>query len=111
MRVGNDTYGTGGDLVPVKKRAVVNPNYLANSGYDITLLELTLRVDQDAYEGHRLDRDRGPVGARHERDHRRLGRDQLEGGNTPNRLQEAKRPDHDRRLLLRRVLRLRRAGR
>ena len=39
VRIGNDTSGTGGDVVPVK-RAVVNPNYLANSGYDITLLEL-----------------------------------------------------------------------
>jgi trypsin len=40
VRIGNDRSGTGGDVVAVK-RAVVNPNYLLNSGYDITLLELS----------------------------------------------------------------------
>src|SRR3954452_17528307 len=40
VRIGNDLIDQGGDVVPVK-RAVVEPSYLATSGYDITLLELS----------------------------------------------------------------------
>ena len=40
VRIGNDVYGTGGEVVPVQQ-ATVEPNYLLNSGYDITLLKLS----------------------------------------------------------------------
>jgi secreted trypsin-like serine protease len=40
VRIGNSTYGTGGEVVPVSQ-AVVEPDYLATSGYDITLLKLS----------------------------------------------------------------------
>src|SRR3954464_6422707 len=40
LRIGNDVADAGGEVVPVSQ-AIVNPNYLANSGYDITLLKLS----------------------------------------------------------------------
>jgi trypsin len=40
VRIGNDNADTGGEVVPVS-RAIVEPNYLINSGYDITLLQLS----------------------------------------------------------------------
>jgi trypsin len=89
VRVGNDTYGTGGDLVPVK-RAVVNPNYLANSGYDITLLELTRSSTKTPTK----------VTGSTETAAWAAGTSEIiagwgatkEGGSTPNRLQEANVP-------------------
>jgi secreted trypsin-like serine protease len=39
VRIGNDVADTGGEVVPVSQ-AIVEPNYLLNSGYDITLLKL-----------------------------------------------------------------------
>ncbi len=40
VRIGNDLIDQGGEVVPVS-RAVVEPSYLATSGYDITLLQLS----------------------------------------------------------------------
>src|SRR3954463_9962894 len=40
VRIGNDVADTGGEVVPVSQ-AIVEPNYLLNSGYDITLLKLS----------------------------------------------------------------------
>jgi secreted trypsin-like serine protease len=40
VRIGNDNADTGGEVVPVKQ-AIVEPSYLATSGYDITLLQLS----------------------------------------------------------------------
>ena len=40
VRIGNDVADTGGEVVPVQQ-AIVEPNYLVNSGYDITLLKLS----------------------------------------------------------------------
>ena len=40
VRIGNDTIDTGGEVVPVSQ-AIVEPSYLATSGYDITLLKLS----------------------------------------------------------------------
>src|SRR3954468_16334628 len=40
VRIGNSTIDQGGEVVPVSQ-AVVEPSYLATSGYDITLLKLS----------------------------------------------------------------------
>ena len=40
VRIGNDRYGTGGELVPVSK-VTLNPDYLLTQGYDISLLKLS----------------------------------------------------------------------
>src|SRR4051795_6318322 len=40
VRIGNDVADAGGEVVPVSQ-AIVEPNYLLNSGYDITLLKLS----------------------------------------------------------------------
>ena len=89
VRIGNDTSGTGGDVVPVK-RAVVQPNYLLNSGYDITLLELnrastktptkvTGATETSAWAAGTMEKIVG-WGAT------------SEGGDLPNHLQEAQVP-------------------
>src|SRR3954453_12951858 len=40
VRIGNDLIGQGGEVVPVSQ-AIVEPSYLATSGYDVTLLKLS----------------------------------------------------------------------
>src|SRR3954454_16474481 len=40
VRIGNDTIDSGGEVVPVSQ-AIVEPSYLATSGYDVTLLKLS----------------------------------------------------------------------
>ena len=40
VRIGNDRYGTGGELVPVSK-VTLQPNYFLTQGYDISLLKLS----------------------------------------------------------------------
>src|SRR3954463_14564889 len=40
VRIGNDLIDQGGEVVPVSQ-AIVEPSYLATSGYDVTLLKLS----------------------------------------------------------------------
>jgi secreted trypsin-like serine protease len=89
VRIGNDTAGTGGEVVPVQQ-ATVNPNYLANSGYDITLLKLTRNSTKTPTK----------VAGATETGLWSAGTTEKivgwgatsEGGNTPNHLQEAQVP-------------------
>jgi secreted trypsin-like serine protease len=88
VRIGGDT-ASGGESVPVSQ-AVVEPNYLLNDGYDITLLQLTRPSIKTPTK----------VAGSGERAIWNAGVSELivgwgtttEGGSTPNHLQEANVP-------------------
>ena len=98
VRIGGLHSGEG-EQVPVS-RVVLNPNYLATSGYDISLLQLSQQLDEDAREGRRRGRAQHLAG--------RHARRRSPAGAPPRRAATRRHPpggpgpDHDRRLLRRR---------
>ena len=94
VQIGGHT-DTQGEQVPVSQ-AIVEPSYLATSGYDVTLLKLSRNAAEAPTPVPARARPR--CGRRHQRDDRRLGHD-VGGRRHAQRAAGGQRADHDRRLL------------
>ena len=95
MRIGSNKSGQG-EQVPVA-RVIVEPDYLATSGHDITLLQLAQQLDQGADQV--AGASEGGLWAPGTMETIAGWGTTSEGGDTPEHAPGGAGPDHDRRVL------------